>query len=64
MRPDLLKNIVTSFFAIDGLIPSTADDQYRNSAGGNIYRNSNVNPKANPNPNGNPDLNPCGLYGC
>ena len=64
----------TAFFTVDALMPAHADAQYLNSAGGNIYGDSNFNPMADPdfnpmadpdfNPNADPSFNPCGEYGC
>ena len=56
----------TAFLAVNVLMPSTAEAQWRNSAGGNIYGDSLINPMADPmvNPNADPMVNPCGQYGC
>ena len=48
----------TAFLAVNVLMPSVAEAQWRNSAGGNIYGDSQVNPNADPR------VNPCGQYGC
>ena len=63
-----------SLFAIDVLMPRTSEAQWQNSAGGNIYGDSRVNPNADPrinpmadpriNPNADTRINPCGQYGC
>ncbi|MDC0303120.1 hypothetical protein OAL13_00705 [bacterium] len=49
-----------SFFAVDGLMPRTSEAQWKNSAGGNIYGDSRVNPMADPrvNPMADPRVNP------
>ena len=56
----------TAFLAVNVLMPSVAEAQWRNSAGGNIYGDSRVNPMADPrvNPNADTRVNPCGQYGC
>ena len=49
-----------AFFAVDVLMPVHAYAQYLNSAGGNIYGDSRINPNADPriNPNADPRINP------
>ena len=46
-----------AFFAVDGLMPSQGNAQYRNEAGGNLYGDSNVNWRADPNLNWEADPN-------
>ena len=54
--------LTTTFFIGGGIFPIiNVEAGYLNSAGGNIYGDSDINPMADPdiNPMADPDINPC-----